>query len=118
MFSRIAGWEWGISSPSPDFCTSSVRGTLFVTGKGKNPGWAMCKIFPEQQWVFSRIRNERFQGNPRILLAFFTVYNSYIILSKKPVAVKLIQYDRGSIFLTHKVFVLQKAAGNACSCFM
>jgi hypothetical protein len=32
--------------------------------------------------------------------------------------VKGIQYDRGSIFLTHKVFVLQKAAGNACSCFM
>ena len=44
--SRIVGWGWEISFPSPDFCTSSGRGTLFLTGKRKNPGWAMCKIFP------------------------------------------------------------------------
>jgi hypothetical protein len=44
--SRIVGWGWEISFPSPDFCTFSGRGTLFLTGKRKNPGWAMCKIFP------------------------------------------------------------------------
>jgi hypothetical protein len=44
--SRIVGWGWEISFPSPDFFTSSGCGTLFLTGKRKNPGWAMCKIFP------------------------------------------------------------------------
>ncbi len=44
--SRIVGWGWEISFPSPDFCTSSGRRTLFLTGKRKNPGWAMCKILP------------------------------------------------------------------------
>jgi hypothetical protein len=39
----------------------------------------MCKIFPQQQWVFSRIRNERFRGNPGILLQFFTVYKGYFV---------------------------------------
>jgi hypothetical protein len=44
--SRIVGWGWEISFPSPDFCTSSGCGTLFLAGKRKNPGWAMCNIFP------------------------------------------------------------------------
>jgi hypothetical protein len=43
---RIVGWGWEISFPSLDFCTSSGRGTLFLIGKRKNPGWAMCKILP------------------------------------------------------------------------
>jgi hypothetical protein len=67
------GWGWEISFPSPDFCTSSGRGTLFPTGKRKIQDGQCAKFYP-QQWVFSQIRNERFQGNPGILLAFFTVY--------------------------------------------
>ena len=50
--SRIVGWGWDILFPSPDFCNSSGRGTLFLTGKRKNPGWAMCKILPNNSGYF------------------------------------------------------------------
>jgi hypothetical protein len=32
--------------PKPGFLYLFRCGTLFLTGKRKNPGWAMCKIFP------------------------------------------------------------------------
>jgi hypothetical protein len=34
----------------------------------------MRKILHYQQWCFSRIGQEKFQGNPGNLLVFFTVY--------------------------------------------
>ncbi len=39
----------------------------------KNLWRVMRKSFHYQQWVFSRIRNKRFQGYPGILLPFLTV---------------------------------------------
>jgi hypothetical protein len=36
----------------------------------------MHKILHYQQWCFSRIRQEKFQGNPGNLLVFFTVWGA------------------------------------------
>ena len=45
--SRIVGWGWEISFPSPDFCTSSGRGTLFLTGKKEKIQDGQCaKLYP------------------------------------------------------------------------
>jgi hypothetical protein len=45
----LCSWGWGISFPRPEFVYLSAM-------------------------VFSRIRNERFQGNPGILIQWFTEY--------------------------------------------
>jgi hypothetical protein len=37
----------------------------------------MRKILHYQQWCFSWIRQEKFQGNPGNLLVFFTVYADF-----------------------------------------
>jgi hypothetical protein len=42
----------------------------------------MHKILHYQQWCFSRIRQEKFQGNPGNLLVFFTVCSTFELNSK------------------------------------
>jgi hypothetical protein len=59
--------------PKPGFLYLFRSRNTFPTGKRKIQDGQCAKFYP-QQWVFSQIRNERFQGNPGILLAFFTVY--------------------------------------------
>ncbi len=63
-FLPLAWWE----------STPAGPGTLFLARYRKSPFWRMRKILHYQQWCFSRIRQEKFQGNPGNLLVFFTVY--------------------------------------------
>jgi hypothetical protein len=54
--------------------TSSERGKLCQAGERKITSMGNVQNFPLSAVGSSRIRNERVQGNPVILLPFFTMY--------------------------------------------
>jgi hypothetical protein len=64
-----------ISFPSMEKSTSSERGKLFQSGERKITSMGNVQNFPLSAVGSSRIRNERVQGNPGVLLPFFTVWD-------------------------------------------
>ncbi len=62
-----------ISFPSMEKSTSAEPGKLFQAGERKKTGLGNVQNFPLSAMGSSSFRNERFQGNPGILLPFFTV---------------------------------------------
>jgi hypothetical protein len=52
-----------------------IAGNTFPSWRKEKLFWVVYKSFLYQQWVFFRIKKERFQRNPGILLTFLIIYS-------------------------------------------
>ena len=70
----LGGGGGGFHSSARNFVPLRVAEHFFELETERIQNGLCAKFSASSKWVFCRIRNERFQGNPGNRLAFFTVH--------------------------------------------